>query len=130
MMNIVRFVAYTFRGYPKSKHRRGFMKKHAMTFVAGFAGEVRHHADTARVVLKFTSIETLLYRFHLNTLLRGRYSTLRANAKNVSSFTFFVASLQNDVNNVTRLAQTLVVMTRHLCGAVHKTPLVHTSAGA
>lgn len=38
MMNIVRFVAYTFRGYPKSKHRRGFMKKHAMTFVAGFAG--------------------------------------------------------------------------------------------
>ena len=41
MLNAIRFVAYTFRGCPKRhRHQRGFLRRNAMTFVAGFAGAV------------------------------------------------------------------------------------------
>lgn len=39
MGNLIRFVAYTFRGSPKrSKHRRGFLRKNAIAIIGGFFG--------------------------------------------------------------------------------------------
>lgn len=38
MTNVFRFIAYTFRGTPRHSHRRGFFRKHAVTFLAGFMG--------------------------------------------------------------------------------------------
>ena len=38
MCNALRFIAYTFRGQPRHKHQRGFIRKNALTFAAGFAG--------------------------------------------------------------------------------------------
>lgn len=38
MGNAIRFIAYTFRGFPRHKHQRGFLKRNAVTLLAGFAG--------------------------------------------------------------------------------------------
>lgn len=38
MGNAIRFIAYTFRGFPKHKHQRGFLKRNGVTLLAGFAG--------------------------------------------------------------------------------------------
>ena len=38
MCNALRFIAYTFRGMPRHKHQRSFLKAHSLTLIAGFGG--------------------------------------------------------------------------------------------
>ena len=38
MGNMIRFIAYTFRGYPKHRHGRGWLRQNAVTLLAGFGG--------------------------------------------------------------------------------------------
>ena len=37
-MNAWRFIRYTFRGIPKHKHQRSFIRRNGLTLIAGFAG--------------------------------------------------------------------------------------------
>lgn len=38
MSNAWRFIRYTFRGQPKHRHGRGWLRQNAVTLLAGFAG--------------------------------------------------------------------------------------------
>lgn len=38
MCNALRFIAYTFRGQPRHKHQRGFLRAHSLILIAGFGG--------------------------------------------------------------------------------------------
>jgi hypothetical protein len=36
--NALRFIMYTFRGIPRHKHQRSWLRKNAVTLLAGFGG--------------------------------------------------------------------------------------------
>lgn len=38
MCNALRFIMYTFRGTPRHKHQRSWLKTHGLTLLAGFGG--------------------------------------------------------------------------------------------
>ena len=38
MCNALRFIIYTFRGIPRHKHQRSWLRKNAVTLLAGFGG--------------------------------------------------------------------------------------------
>lgn len=38
MGNMIRFIAYTFRGAPRHKHQRSFLRRHGLTILASGLG--------------------------------------------------------------------------------------------